>query len=83
MTNNDYKEYKEFMSRVCTVAHEETNDLKKQLDITKDQAIGLYLITMIDKLTSTLAATLSNGNGVSDTPASSSDSASGKQAKKS
>tara|TARA_R100001594_G_scaffold86530_1_gene120957 strand:- start:270 stop:500 length:231 start_codon:yes stop_codon:yes gene_type:complete len=60
--NKDYKEYKEFMARVCTVAHEETNDLKKKLDITKDQAIGLYIITMIDKLTSTLAMTSSDGN---------------------
>jgi hypothetical protein len=60
--NKDYKEYKEFMARVCTVAHEETNDIKKQLDITKDQAIGLYIITMIDKLTSTLAMTSPDGN---------------------
>ena len=60
--NKDYKEYKEFMARVCTVAHEETNDLKKKLDITKDQAIGLYIITMIDKLTSTLAMTSSDSN---------------------
>ena len=71
------------MSRVCSVAHEETDDLKKKLDITKDQAIGLYIITMLDKLTSTLATTLSNGNGVSDTSASSTGSASGKQAKES
>lgn len=62
MTDKDYKEYKEFMSRVCTVAHEETEDLKKKLNVTKDQAIGLYIITMIDKLTSTLAMTSSNGN---------------------
>lgn len=76
---DDYKEYKEFMARVCTAAHKETDDLAKQLDVTKDQAIGLYVITMLDKLT----ATISSNTGVSDTSTSNSDSASGKQAKES
>ena len=85
MTSNkeEYAEYKNFMTRVCRMANSEIDDLVKTLDITKDQAVGLYQIVMIDRMTSAIAAAISNDDGASNASAGKMDSASGKKEKKS
>ena len=85
MTSNkeEYTEYKDFMTRVCRMANSEIDDLVKTLDITKDQAVGLYQIVMLDRMTSAVAAAISNDDGASNASAGRVDSASGKKEKKS
>mgnify|MGYP003142196542 CR=1 FL=1 len=79
----EYTEYKDFMTRVCRIANSEIDDLVKTLDVTKDQAVGLYQIVMIDRMTSAIAAAISNDDGASNASAGKMDSASGKKEKKS
>ena len=61
------------------MANSEIDDLVKTLDITKDQAVGLYQIVMLDRMTSAVAAAISNDDGASNASAGRVDSASGKK----
>ena len=84
ITNKEeYTEYKDFMTRVCRMANSEIDDLVKTLDVTKDQAVGLYQIVMLDRMTSAVAAAISNNDGTSNVSAGKVDLASGKKEKKS
>ena len=76
----EYEEYKQFMAKVCTAAHDETDELSKSLDVSKSEAIGLYIIVMLDKLSSAIFPT---NDATSDVAASNTDLASGKTEKKS
>jgi hypothetical protein len=79
----EYAEYKDFMTRVCRIANSEIDDLVKTLDVTKDQAIGLYQIVLIDRMIASVANTISNNDGASNASAGKMDLASGKKEKKS
>ena len=78
--DKEYEEFNEIMAIVCTAAHEETDELSKALDVSKSEAIGLYIIVMLDKLSSAVFPT---NDATSDVAASSTDLASGKNEKKS
>ena len=79
----EYTEYKSFITRICRLANSEINDLVKTLDVTKDQAIGLYQIVLIDRMIASVADAISNNDGASNVSAGKKDSASGKKEKKS